>query len=166
MEHDNSWQYPERDEEGDLVSEATDKGVVNVVRYYHHETVQVHKMGDDIYDNVPRGLDVTTAINYRPGRRMRPGHTVTDAPWKGRSRFSRKRPSSQTESALHPSKCISNKGRKRTIESVFVGTRAFRAIGALQGEQYSFMHDLELFFWVVTEGGVYKWREVERAGAA
>ncbi|CAI6088586.1 unnamed protein product, partial [Clonostachys chloroleuca] len=29
------------------------------------------------------------------------------------------------------------------------GTRALMAIGALLGEQYSFMHDLELFFWVV-----------------
>jgi serine/threonine protein kinase len=29
------------------------------------------------------------------------------------------------------------------------GTRALMAIGALLGEQYSFMHDLESFFWVV-----------------
>ena len=29
------------------------------------------------------------------------------------------------------------------------GTRAFMAIGALQGERHTFMHDLESFFWVV-----------------
>lgn len=29
------------------------------------------------------------------------------------------------------------------------GTRAFMAIGALLGEKYSFMHDLESFFWVL-----------------
>ncbi|KAI2628387.1 hypothetical protein GGS21DRAFT_492709 [Xylaria nigripes] len=29
------------------------------------------------------------------------------------------------------------------------GTRAFMAIGALQGEQHSFVHDLESFFWVL-----------------
>jgi hypothetical protein len=30
-----------------------------------------------------------------------------------------------------------------------MGTRAFMAIGALLGEQHSFMHDLESFFWVL-----------------
>ncbi|KAH6960068.1 hypothetical protein BKA56DRAFT_600408 [Ilyonectria sp. MPI-CAGE-AT-0026] len=39
----DSWQYPERDEEGELLCEATAKGVVNVARYYHHETVQIHR---------------------------------------------------------------------------------------------------------------------------
>lgn len=29
------------------------------------------------------------------------------------------------------------------------GTRAFMAIGVLYGEQHSFMHDLESFFWVL-----------------
>jgi Fungal protein kinase len=29
------------------------------------------------------------------------------------------------------------------------GTRAFMAIGVLLGEQHSFMHDLESFFWVL-----------------
>ncbi|KAK4245137.1 hypothetical protein C7999DRAFT_43326 [Corynascus novoguineensis] len=29
------------------------------------------------------------------------------------------------------------------------GTWAFMAVGALQGEQHSFMHDLESFFWVL-----------------
>ena len=29
------------------------------------------------------------------------------------------------------------------------GTKVFMAIGALKGEQHSFMHDLESFFWVL-----------------
>ncbi len=33
----NSWQYEERPEEGELIKEATDKGVKNIARYYHHD---------------------------------------------------------------------------------------------------------------------------------
>lgn len=57
----DSWQYPERDEEGMLLREATDEGVVRVARYYHHETVQVRGTDDDIQNNVRQGLDITTA---------------------------------------------------------------------------------------------------------
>ncbi|EGE00861.1 FunK1 protein kinase [Trichophyton tonsurans CBS 112818] len=34
------WQYPERDEEGELLYRAMEKGVINIARYYHHETIQ------------------------------------------------------------------------------------------------------------------------------
>jgi hypothetical protein len=44
----DSWQYSERDEEGDLLCEATRKGVVTVARYYHHEAVTVRGIYDDI----------------------------------------------------------------------------------------------------------------------
>ncbi|KAE9568915.1 hypothetical protein CGCF415_v014078 [Colletotrichum fructicola] len=234
----DSWQYPERDEEGDLLCEVTDKGVVNVARYYHHETVQVHETNDDIWNNVRHSLDITTATNYRPGRQMPPSNIAKDAPRKGRSSTSRKRPSSQTDSALpqskqscsvSPTKATSvspNRVHRRIIlqdygkpiykassrssllaalvgcieghESLYkagilhtdisinnlminedsgnpswpaflidldlaireqregasgskgkTGTRAFMAIGALLGEQHSFMHDLESFFWVL-----------------
>ncbi|KAL5398040.1 hypothetical protein PMIN03_012820 [Paraphaeosphaeria minitans] len=47
-----SWQYPERDEEGELLREAAEKGVVNVARYYYHETVYVGGQEDDIRENV------------------------------------------------------------------------------------------------------------------
>ncbi|KAK8120255.1 hypothetical protein PG999_004375 [Apiospora kogelbergensis] len=60
----DSWQYTERPEEGELVCEATAKGVVNVARYYHHETVQVRGMDDDIRRNVRKDLDITKAENY------------------------------------------------------------------------------------------------------
>lgn len=44
----DSWQYPEPEEEGKLLAEATEKGVVNVAGYYYHETVQVGGKVDDI----------------------------------------------------------------------------------------------------------------------
>jgi len=60
----DSWQYPEREEEGELLREATEKGVVNVARYYHHETVRVGGEDDDVCKNVRKGLEITKAINY------------------------------------------------------------------------------------------------------
>ncbi len=59
----DSWQYPEREEEGELLREATEKGVVNVARYYHHETVHVGGSEDDINGNVRKGLDIMKASN-------------------------------------------------------------------------------------------------------
>jgi hypothetical protein len=35
----NLWQYPKRDEEGELLHKVTDKGVINVARYYYYETI-------------------------------------------------------------------------------------------------------------------------------
>jgi hypothetical protein len=65
----DSWQYPERQEEGELLREATEMDVVNVARYYHHETVQVGNTDDDIRSNVRNGLDVRKAANFRPASR-------------------------------------------------------------------------------------------------
>ncbi|PLB49113.1 hypothetical protein P170DRAFT_455861 [Aspergillus steynii IBT 23096] len=64
----DSWQYPERAEEGKLLHEATEKGVVNVARYYHHETVQVNGKIDDVRNGIRRGLDVTKSTNHRATR--------------------------------------------------------------------------------------------------
>ncbi|CRK23262.1 hypothetical protein BN1723_003017 [Verticillium longisporum] len=235
----DSWQYPERDQEGDLLYEVTDKGVVNVARHYYHETVQICEADDDIWNNVRRGLDITTATNYRPRRLVLPSDVpTTDVPRKGRASTGRKRPSSPTNSPLPPSKrscsvsptkasgglpnrvhrriiirdygkpiykatsraalltalagCIDGHNGLReagilhrdiSINNLLInedkdnpswpsflidldlairaergsasgtdgktGTRAFMAIGALLGEQHSFMHDLESFFWVL-----------------
>ncbi|KLU93004.1 hypothetical protein MAPG_11943 [Magnaporthiopsis poae ATCC 64411] len=67
----DSWQYVERDEEGELLREATSKGAVHVARYYHHETVRVRNADDDVRNNVRKALDVTKAANYpqNPSRR-------------------------------------------------------------------------------------------------
>ncbi|KAG7402743.1 hypothetical protein Forpe1208_v017044 [Fusarium oxysporum f. sp. rapae] len=236
----DSWQYPERDEEGELLREATDKGVVNVARYYHHETVQIDGADDDIRNNVRRGLDITQAANYRPERPFRRNNVVSGTSREGRGSTSanRKRSSSQAGAPLPSSKrscsvsstraasSLPNRVHRRVIlrdygmpiykassrsallvafercieghESLHragflhrdisvnnlminedddnpswfsflidldlairesreavsgakgkTGTRAFMAIGALLGEQHSFMHDLESFFWVL-----------------
>ncbi|KAL5406572.1 hypothetical protein PMIN04_012011 [Paraphaeosphaeria minitans] len=121
----DSWQYPERDEEGELLREATEKGVVNVARYHHHETVHVGSQEDDIRENVRQGLDVTEATNYRPESSMPPprsnGHRSSRT---GRSSTAagRKRSSSCTNAPLPPSKrtCSSSpvKGGKATANRV------------------------------------------------
>ncbi|KAG5746976.1 hypothetical protein H9Q70_010347 [Fusarium xylarioides] len=237
----DSWQYLERDEEGNLLQEATRKGVVNVARYYHHEVVQVRGIDDDIQSGTRRGLDIRSATNYRlPRPRARnnigPGVSRRGGTGTG-TNANRKRSSSQTGGDLPSSKrscsasstnaaSISNREHRRVIlrdygipiykassrlallaafdrcieghESLHkagflhrdisvnnlminedednpswpaflidldlairepreaasgakgkTGTRAFMAIGALLGEQHSFMHDLESFFWVL-----------------
>lgn len=59
----DSWQYPERGEEGELLREATAMSVVNVARYYHHETVRVDDREDNITHHVRKGLDIRKATN-------------------------------------------------------------------------------------------------------
>ncbi|TAQ84941.1 hypothetical protein B7494_g6736 [Chlorociboria aeruginascens] len=105
----DSWQYPERDEEGKLLCEATGKGVVNVARYYHHETVCVRGKDDDIRSNVRRGLDITKATNYRRGISMLPSSTsAVGAPPEGRSNstIKRKQSSNFTDASLPARKRI------------------------------------------------------------
>ena len=68
----DSWQYPERDEEGEYLLEAINSEVVNVARYYHHETVCVSGRDDVIVDNVRKGLDIGGAENaYKIMAKMR-----------------------------------------------------------------------------------------------
>lgn len=104
----DSWQYPEREEEGELLSEATSRGVINVARYYFHNTVKMYGKDDDIRSNVRKGLNVATATNYRPERSLPPpsiGASITLR--RGRSSgsaASKKRLSSQTGAPLSPSK--------------------------------------------------------------
>ncbi|CAI6048307.1 unnamed protein product [Clonostachys chloroleuca] len=233
----DSWQFSERDEEGGLLQEATGKGVINVARYYHHETVMVHGMDDEIQGNIRGGLDITRAANYRRERPTRLNSNPASTSRNDRH-SSRKRSSSQTGAPYPPSKrscsvsptkaasTLPNRVHRRVIlkdygrpiykassrlallsalegcidghESLHTagflhrdisinnlmvneddgnpswpsflidldlaikeqregvsgakgktGTRAFMAIGALLGEQHSFMHDLESFFWVL-----------------
>ncbi|KAL2753391.1 hypothetical protein ACRALDRAFT_2139748 [Sodiomyces alcalophilus JCM 7366] len=231
----DSWQCTERDEEGELLHEVMEKGVVNIGRYCHHETVQIRGIDDDIRNNIRRGLDITTATNYQSSRVSLPSNMEIDSSREGRS-SSTKRPSSQTDSPIPPSKrscsakapvaALLDRVHRRIIlrdygkpiykassrsallfalvgcleghESLYkagilhrdisinnlminedsnnpswpsflidldlatrenrarasgekrkTGTRAFMAIGVLLGEQHSFMHDLESFFWVL-----------------
>jgi hypothetical protein len=103
----DSWQYPEREEEGELLREATEKGVMNVARYFHHETVRVGGQDDDIRANVRKDLDITKATNYKPEKPMLPPSTA--GRWASRrdgssSAPGRKRSSSCTRLSLPPSK--------------------------------------------------------------
>ncbi|KAH6986714.1 hypothetical protein EDB80DRAFT_756448 [Ilyonectria destructans] len=82
----DSWQYLEREEEGKLRQEATEKGVVNVARHDYHETVQIGGIKDDVRINVRKGLDITKATNYRPGRSVLPSSkSAAGVPRNGRS---------------------------------------------------------------------------------
>jgi len=59
----DSWQYPERDEEGEYLLKAAERGVDHVARYYHHETVRVGGKDDTIVGNVRKELDIRGAEN-------------------------------------------------------------------------------------------------------
>ncbi|KAF3768507.1 hypothetical protein M406DRAFT_71504 [Cryphonectria parasitica EP155] len=230
----------EREEEGELLRKAMDRDVINVARYYHHETVQVGGRDDDIQSNVRKELDIARAKNCPSKHSISSQNTsAATTPRIGRT-AGLKRSSSQAGVSLPPSKrsCsvsstkaesqpVSNRVHRRVVvrdfgepiykasspaallralegcirghESLYrkagllhrdisinnliinedrnnpswpaflidldlaiakeqqyaseakrkTGTRAFMAIGVLVGEQHSFMHDLESFFWVL-----------------
>lgn len=103
----DSWQYTERDEEGDLLQEATSTGVINVARHYYHNTVCVRGKSDDIYGNVRGGLDVRTATNFclerlAPSAETSAAAAPRESPVTGRSGV--KRSPSQTGISMPPSK--------------------------------------------------------------
>ncbi|PYH88282.1 hypothetical protein BO71DRAFT_365724 [Aspergillus ellipticus CBS 707.79] len=102
----DSWQHPEREEEGKLLHEITEKGVINVARYYHHETVQVKGKVDDIRDNVRRGLDLTQSANYKPTRTLSTTGEKADTTKSSHSTSStgRKRSSNSVGTLLPPTK--------------------------------------------------------------
>lgn len=217
----DSWQYPER-EEGKLLREATEKGVSNIARYYHHETVQVGGKEDDVQYNVRKGLNITEATNFK-SEISKTGKNRGQSSITNRKRSSSKRPCPSSSArlgqnilpnrihrrviirdygkpiyhassrvallvalegcikgyeSLHtlggvlhcdisPANLIINEEKdslswpaflidldlaikeQRQASSRAQGTRAFMAVGLLFGEQHSFMHDLESFFWVL-----------------
>ncbi|KAF3049727.1 hypothetical protein E8E11_010167 [Didymella keratinophila] len=119
----DSWQYPEREEEGELLREATEKGVRNVASYFHHETVRVGGQDDDIRANVRKGLDITKATNYMPGKSMPPPSTTRRRASRrdgSSSAAGRKRSSSCTDVELPPSKrtCSSSPTKAAIVNRV------------------------------------------------
>jgi hypothetical protein len=231
----DSWQYPERDDEGRLLREATGQGAVHVARYYHHETVRVRDADDDVRNNIRKGLDITKATNYQQHRSYHTLGASTSITGRSSSIAGAKRPSHEIDAPSPPNKrprsaspikrstntppnrvhrriilrdygtpiyeagsreallgaladCIEGHESLRrkagllhrdiSLNNLMIGeddrgflidldlaineqrigasgakgktgTWAFMAIGALQGEQHSFMHDLESFFWVL-----------------
>jgi len=111
----DSWEYEERPEEGLLLKEATEAGVKNVVRYYHHETVYVDGRVDDILGNVRKGQDDTAGRNPLQRRAVHTGSvtslTTSGASGRGRGRsrsssrtMTRKRSSSSIQTWMPPPK--------------------------------------------------------------
>ncbi|EDN03934.1 predicted protein [Histoplasma mississippiense (nom. inval.)] len=123
----DSWQYPERGEEGELLREALEKDVVNVARYYHHETVRAGDGEDDIHTGVWKGLDITKASNYRSNqsRPLLSRSGSRTARKDGTS--SRKRSSTSIEPSLPPSKRQSVSPIKRNINEA-IPNRVHRRI--------------------------------------
>ncbi|OCK78451.1 hypothetical protein K432DRAFT_427264 [Lepidopterella palustris CBS 459.81] len=111
----DSWEYEERLEEGLLLKEATEAGVENVARYYHHETVRIGGRVDDVLNNVRKGLSDTVGRNPLQ-RRAAHTESVTSpttsggsGPVRGRSRstsrtLTRKRSSSSIQALMPPPK--------------------------------------------------------------
>lgn len=111
----DSWEYEERPEEGLLLKEATEAGVKNVVRYYHHETVYVDGRVDDVLDNVRKGQNDTAGQNPFQQRAVHTGSvtspTTSGASGRGRGRsrsssriLTRKRSSGSIQASMPPPK--------------------------------------------------------------
>ena len=111
----DSWEFKERPEEGLLLKEATEAGVKNVARYYHHETVHAGGEMDDVRHNVRKGLSDTGGRNpfqRRPALTeaiTSPATSSGSRPGRGRSRstsrtITRKRSSSCMQTSMPPPK--------------------------------------------------------------
>ncbi|KAG6096892.1 hypothetical protein E4U30_001164 [Claviceps sp. LM220 group G6] len=130
----DSWQEVKRDEEGDISLLATRKGVVNVARHYHHETVQIRGMNDDVRACVRRGLAKATPSNSAqsdsesssraPSERLRKRGTSTNPSTSGK----------EEDSDLHPRKRIcssspTGSARKPRVElPTELGNRVHRRV--------------------------------------
>ncbi|EER24607.1 hypothetical protein CPC735_059770 [Coccidioides posadasii C735 delta SOWgp] len=60
----DSWQYPERHEEGELLREAMESGATRIARYDFHETVQVDGKDDNV-QAIRKGLQVPKSKSKR-----------------------------------------------------------------------------------------------------
>jgi Fungal protein kinase len=104
----DSWQYPERDEEGEFLREATERGVVNLARHYHHEIVRVGGIDDDVLVNIRKGLDISKATNYHSQTRKTVSSMISSSTQAPQSSQERGR-STNVPSAI---------GRKRSSSSI------------------------------------------------
>ncbi|QUC23788.1 uncharacterized protein UV8b_08029 [Ustilaginoidea virens] len=123
----DSWQFPERNEEGELLRLAAEKKVVNVARYFHHETVRVGGQDDDIRGNVRKGLDITKATNHKSEKQTARSSTTgrRASQRDGSSGVARrKRSSSCTGASLPPSK----RSRSNTPSEPVIPNRVHRRV--------------------------------------
>jgi hypothetical protein len=99
-----------------LLRDATERGVVNVARYFHHENVRVGGKDDDINSNVRKGLDImkasnifqnTSTVNKMEGKMLPPsasGGSIGGTQSSRSRSISRKRLSSSLNAELPSSK--------------------------------------------------------------
>ncbi|KAF1996945.1 serine/threonine-protein kinase Sgk2 [Amniculicola lignicola CBS 123094] len=104
----DSWEYEERPEEGLLLKEATEAGVENVARYYHHETVRVGGEMDDVLYNVRKGLSEAGGRNAFQQRRSMPSEPTTSSviPSASSSKRGRSTSRSKTMTRKRSSSCL------------------------------------------------------------
>ncbi|PLB53266.1 hypothetical protein P170DRAFT_463021 [Aspergillus steynii IBT 23096] len=121
----DSWQYPERDEEGVLLQEALENGVTNIARHYFHETVEVGGHVDDTSASIRRDLDLSSARYHRSARSGTAANNEEDPALRGRTHFTtvgRKRPSSHMafETGLPPPKrnCSSSPSKSQGFSAL------------------------------------------------
>lgn len=128
----DSWQYPEREEEGKLLQEATEKEVVNVARYYYHETVWVNGEIDNIRNNLRKGLDVTQSTNFRPMRYELPsaasGTAEIERTGRSTSTTGQKRSSSQASTILPPKKRPCSSSPYKSVRDTNIQDRVHRRV--------------------------------------
>ncbi|EFR00247.1 FunK1 protein kinase [Nannizzia gypsea CBS 118893] len=169
----DSWQYPERAEEGELLQEAVAREVRNVARYYHHETVRVDNVDDDVVP-IQRGLDIPTVKKGKKGLAgcIEGYMSLHDKAGLIQCDISLRNLMVNEDQDNNPSwpaflidlglaikvqRDGSSGARGKT------GTRAFMSIGVLYGEKHCYMHNLESFFWVLFWNCVhYDGREMKR----
>ena len=109
----DSWEYDERPEEGSLLKEATELRVKNLARYYHHETVHVRDVVDDVRNNVRKNLsEIEGKVRNKQEPQQFENTTVSSASEssrrdEGRSgsrKVTRKRSSNSMQLSMPPSK--------------------------------------------------------------
>ncbi|KAH8762062.1 hypothetical protein F5883DRAFT_605912 [Diaporthe sp. PMI_573] len=151
----DSWQYIEQDEEGELLRAATKKDVVNVARYYHHETASNYRSKSSAArsslivgvsrkcqsSNVAAGvkrLSSQSSVIQPPNKRSRPTSS-RQASKEDLSNWVRRRiivrdygkpiyrATSRSALLATLDDCI--KGHKSLASGGKIGTRAFMAIG-------------------------------------
>ncbi|KAI1418951.1 hypothetical protein F5Y12DRAFT_789471 [Xylaria sp. FL1777] len=148
-----------REEEGELLSIATEQGVDNIARYYHHETMVVRgklNIQDAKSWLKPSSISAPMPPNKRP---CSGSQTIYDST--GPSNREHRR-----VGCINGHKCLRGAGifhRDISINNVMINEdkerplgskrqnwhKGFMAIGLLDDEQHSYMHDLESFFWVL-----------------
>ncbi|KAK4132071.1 hypothetical protein BT67DRAFT_451324 [Trichocladium antarcticum] len=167
-----------RNKEGGLLRKATSKGTVYIARYYYYETVQaldITKATNYRQNRSRRSLSTSIAGPSRIGRSSSIASAKRSSYETGTFLPPSKRPCS-TSPTKASSDALPNRVHRRDNSGFLIdldlaikeqcvsasgakgktSTRAFIAIGALLGEQHSFIHDLDKGKVISNEGDFIK----------